>query len=305
MRPKYEYLLKLQLMGDSGVGKSSLILRFADNTYTKSYISTIGVDFMVKEIVSYDKKIIKCYIYDSQGQDRFRRNYSSYPEVTHGALAVYDITDKVSFENLKYWIEEYLSKPKSNEVNRNPDIILVGAKCDDKSNRAVTFKEAKKYADEIGIPFIETSAKENINIEEAFSILANKILCERKRKLLPEIEEKESEKPIQMIETFLKELGEIKAQLKKECESSFTFSLDRKRLCYQSLNALEKIIRQDKLKWEDTQDVRTYIKGKIENIKNDPKYVGLGGGVFNIANDLFLKYTEENKNAQESSCNLM
>nr|GMD62129.1 ras-related protein RABD2a-like isoform X2 [Ipomoea batatas] len=141
-----DYLFKLLLIGDSGVGKSCLLLRFADNTYLDSYISTIGVDF-----------------WDTAGQERFRTITSSYYRGAHGIIVVYDVTDEDSYNNIKQWLNE-INRYASETVNK----LLVGNKCDLASKRAVSYETAKAFADEIGIPFMETSAKDATNVEQAF-----------------------------------------------------------------------------------------------------------------------------------------
>eukprot|EP00397_Hematodinium_sp_SG-2012_P055492 GEMP01067782.1.p1 GENE.GEMP01067782.1~~GEMP01067782.1.p1 ORF type:complete len:243 (+),score=21.20 GEMP01067782.1:73-801(+) len=105
MNPEYDYLFKLLLIGDSGVGKSCLLLRFADNTYTESYISTIGVDFKIRTI-EQEGKVVKLQIWDTAGQERFRTITSSYYRGAHGIIIVYDVTDRESFNNVKHWIEQ-------------------------------------------------------------------------------------------------------------------------------------------------------------------------------------------------------
>ncbi|XP_028063148.1 ras-related protein RIC1-like [Camellia sinensis] len=166
MNTEYDYLFKLLLIGDSGVGKSCLLLRFADDSYLDSYISTIGVDFKIRT-VEQDGKTIKLQIWDTAGQERFRTITSSYYRGAHGIIIVYDITDQESFNNVKQWLNE-IDRYASENVNK----LLVGNKCDLTDNRAVSYDTAKAFADEIGIPFMETSAKDSTNVEQAFMAMA-------------------------------------------------------------------------------------------------------------------------------------
>jgi len=166
---EYDYLFKLLLIGDSGVGKSCLLLRFADHTYTESYISTIGVDFKIRTI-DLDGKTIKLQIWDTAGQERFRTITSSYYRGAHGIIVVYDVTDMESFNNVKQWL---------NEIDRyaveNVCKLLVGNKCDLVSKRQVDYDTAKDFADKLEIPFLETSAKAATNVEKAFLTMAAEI----------------------------------------------------------------------------------------------------------------------------------
>jgi len=169
MNPEYDYLFKLLLIGDSGVGKSCLLLRFADDTYTESYISTIGVDFKIRTI-ELNGKTIKLQIWDTAGQERFRTITSSYYRGAHGIIVVYDITDQVSFNNVKQWMQE-IDRYACENVNK----LLVGNKSDLINKRAVDLNAAKEFADALGIPFLETSAKNATNVEQAFLTMAGEI----------------------------------------------------------------------------------------------------------------------------------
>ncbi|OII76726.1 Ras small GTPase RIC1 YPT1 protein [Cryptosporidium andersoni] len=169
MNPEYDYLFKLLLIGDSGVGKSCLLLRFADDTYTDSYISTIGVDFKIRTI-TLENKTVKLQIWDTAGQERFRTITSSYYRGAHGIIIVYDVTDRDSFDNVKQWIQE-IDRYAMENVNK----LLVGNKCDLVSKRVVTSDEGKELADSYGIKFIETSAKNAYNVEQAFHTMAGEI----------------------------------------------------------------------------------------------------------------------------------
>lgn len=169
LSPDYDYLFKLLLIGDSGVGKSCLLLRFADDTYTESYISTIGVDFKIRTI-ELEGKTVKLQIWDTAGQERFRTITSSYYRGAHGIIVVYDVTDEATFANVKQWLQE-IERYACEGVNK----LLVGNKADLASSKVVDFETAKKFADELGIPVLETSAKDATNVEQAFLTMAQQI----------------------------------------------------------------------------------------------------------------------------------
>eukprot|EP00656_Telonema_subtile_P005493 TRINITY_DN124_c0_g1_i5.p2 TRINITY_DN124_c0_g1~~TRINITY_DN124_c0_g1_i5.p2 ORF type:complete len:208 (+),score=48.70 TRINITY_DN124_c0_g1_i5:250-873(+) len=168
-QPEYDHLFKLLLIGDSGVGKSCLLLRFADDTYAESYISTIGVDFKIKT-VNLDNQTIKLQIWDTAGQERFRTITSSYYRGAHGIIVVYDVTDGDSYTNVKQWLEE-IQRYACEGVNK----LLVGNKCDLSNKRVVDKKSAEDFAEKHGITFLETSAKNNQNVEAAFMTMAGEI----------------------------------------------------------------------------------------------------------------------------------
>lgn len=169
MKTEYDYLFKLLLIGDSGVGKSCLLLRFADDTYTDSYISTIGVDFKIKT-TTLDSQVIKLQIWDTAGQERFKTITSSYYRGAHGIIIVYDVTDPESFNNVRNWMQE-IDKYAMEDVNK----LLVGNKSDMVAKKAVSYDEGKNLADSYGIKFIETSAKSSHNVETAFNVMAREL----------------------------------------------------------------------------------------------------------------------------------
>jgi len=169
LSPDYDYLFKLLLIGDSGVGKSCLLLRFADDTYTESYISTIGVDFKIRTI-ELEGKTVKLQIWDTAGQERFRTITSSYYRGAHGIIVVYDVTDETTFQNVKQWLQE-IERYACEGVNK----LLVGNKADLSGSRAVEYQNAKQFADQLNIPFLETSAKDATNVEQAFLTMAKQI----------------------------------------------------------------------------------------------------------------------------------
>ncbi|KAF9996502.1 GTP-binding protein of the rab [Entomortierella chlamydospora] len=166
---KVDYLFKLLLIGDSGVGKSCLLLRFADDTYTESYISTIGVDFKIRTI-ELEGKTVKLQIWDTAGQERFRTITSSYYRGAHGIIVVYDVTDQDTFSNVKQWLAE-IDRYASEGVNK----LLVGNKSDLTNKKVVEYTVAKEFADQLSIPFLETSAKSATNVEQAFMTMAKQI----------------------------------------------------------------------------------------------------------------------------------
>jgi len=166
---EYDFLFKLLLIGDSGVGKSCLLLRFADDTYTNSYISTIGVDFKIRT-VELDGKTCKLQIWDTAGQERFRTITSSYYRGAHGIIIVYDVTDLESFNNVRQWLSE-IDRYASETVNK----LLVGNKSDLKDKKVVEHDTANQFASSFNMKFLETSAKNAHNVEQAFLTMASEI----------------------------------------------------------------------------------------------------------------------------------
>jgi len=167
--PHYDFLIKLLLIGDSGVGKSCLLLRFCDDAWTPSFITTIGIDFKIRTI-ELDGKRIKLQIWDTAGQERFRTITTAYYRGAMGILLVYDVTDDRSFNNIRTWhanIEQHASEG----VNK----VLIGNKSDWTDKRAVSEEDGRELAEELGIKFIETSAKINEGVEDAFFTLARDI----------------------------------------------------------------------------------------------------------------------------------
>ncbi|KAL8243685.1 hypothetical protein R6Q59_009943 [Mikania micrantha] len=165
----YDFLIKLLLIGDSGVGKSCCLLRFSEDSFTPSFITTIGIDFKIRTI-DLDGKRVKLQIWDTAGQERFRTITTAYYRGAMGILLCYDVTDRKSFDNIRTWFQN-VEQHASEGVNK----ILIGNKCDWEEKRQVSTEEGQQLADELGIPFLEVSAKSNINIEKAFFSLASDI----------------------------------------------------------------------------------------------------------------------------------
>jgi small GTP-binding protein len=165
---EYDFLFKVVLIGDSGVGKSNLLSRFTRNEFNLESRSTIGVEFATRSI-QVDSKTIKAQIWDTAGQERYRAITSAYYRGAVGALLVYDIAKHMTYENVERWLKELRDHADSNIV-----IMLVGNKADLRHLRAVTTDEAKQFAVKNNLSFIETSALDATNVEQAFvSILTD------------------------------------------------------------------------------------------------------------------------------------
>ncbi|KRX11096.1 P-loop containing nucleoside triphosphate hydrolase [Pseudocohnilembus persalinus] len=167
----YDYLFKYIIIGDSGVGKSSLLLRFMNDKFNEQHEITVGVEFGSKTIVSQDQREIKLQIWDTAGQEDFMSITRSYYRSSAGALVVYDVTRKETFKNVMTWLEEARS-------NGNPNMtyILIGNKSDLESEREVSYQEGENLALENNMIFIETSAKNNKNVQDVFMQTAEEIL---------------------------------------------------------------------------------------------------------------------------------
>ena len=166
----YEYLFKILLVGNSNVGKSSLFLRFVDEIWKENFVPTIGVDFKIKSI-KINNKIIKLQIWDTAGQERFKSILSSYYKGANGILLLYDITNVNSFKSLSNWLID-IEKNSSKNVKK----ILIGNKCDLNELRKIPINKGKEFADTYNMKFIETSAKNNVNINECFNILGKELI---------------------------------------------------------------------------------------------------------------------------------
>ena len=168
---KKEAKYKILILGDSKVGKSCFLTRYADNTYHEDYLSTIGMDYKIKNYELENGNIIKLYIWDTAGQDRFRSITSNYYKGADGIILIYDITKQETFNNVRNWITSIKEEAPAKVV-----LILVGNKVDDEKNRAVPKSEGEKIADEYNLPFLECSAKSDINVTETFDVLIKKIV---------------------------------------------------------------------------------------------------------------------------------
>ena len=165
-----DLVYKILLLGDSEVGKSCFLMRYADNVFVENYISTIGLDYKLKYIQIESGEIIKVQLWDTAGQDRYRTIAKNYYKGSHGILLLYDVTKKESFDNIKEWIKQIRE-----EVSEKTIIFLVGNKIDKTDVRKITTEEGAKLAEEYKLPFYETSAKTGENIEDIFNALYKKI----------------------------------------------------------------------------------------------------------------------------------
>lgn len=165
----YDFLFKIVLIGDSGVGKSNLLSRFTRNEFNLESKTTIGVEFAQKTM-NIEGKVIKAQIWDTAGQERYRAITSAYYRGAVGALLVYDVCKYSSFENVEKWLKELKDHADSQTV-----VLMAGNKADLKHLRAVKVDEASQFAQKHNLAFLETSALEGLNVEKAFEVVLNEI----------------------------------------------------------------------------------------------------------------------------------
>ncbi|KAI4382042.1 hypothetical protein MLD38_008053 [Melastoma candidum] len=166
---KIDYVFKIVLIGDSAVGKSQLLARFARNEFSVESKATIGVEFQTKTLV-IDNKTVKAQIWDTAGQERYRAVTSAYYRGAVGAMLVYDMTKRQSFDHMTRWLEELRGHADKNIV-----IMLIGNKSDLGSLRAVPTEDAEEFAQRESLFFMETSALEATNVETAFLTILTEI----------------------------------------------------------------------------------------------------------------------------------
>merc|ERR1740136_5277 len=177
MSTDFDYLLKVVMVGDSGVGKSSLLKRFSSREFTGDYISTIGVDFEIKTL-EVDGKTVKLQIWDTAGQERFQNITTSYYRGAHCIILVYDITQRESFDHVNKWVKQI-----RDYASANVRILLVGNKCDLAERRSVPFEDAQDVARSLKVQVFETSAKDSTNVDQAFHHVAEEAIRHNVHKL--------------------------------------------------------------------------------------------------------------------------
>lgn len=173
----HDIACKVMLIGDSGVGKTCLLVRFKDNAFLSgSFISTVGIDFRNK-VVNVDGTKVKLQIWDTAGQERFRSVTHAYYRDANALLLLYDVTNKSSFDNIRAWLAEINEYAQDNVV-----IMLLGNKADMNTERIVRREDGERLAREYNVAFMETSAKTGMNVELAFMAIARDLKSRKLRK---------------------------------------------------------------------------------------------------------------------------
>ena len=168
---KRDPLYKILILGDSTVGKTCFLTRYADNTFQDLHTSTIGIDYKLKNVKLDDNRIIRLQIWDTAGQDRYRSLTKSYYKGANGIIIIFAVTLKSSFDNVKNWVSQIRA-----EADENVTIFLVGNKIDDVERREISTEEGQELADKFKVPFFECSAKTGENINTTFNELVKKIV---------------------------------------------------------------------------------------------------------------------------------
>ncbi|CAL1545133.1 unnamed protein product [Lymnaea stagnalis] len=170
----YDLSCKVMLIGDSGVGKTCLLVRFKDGTFLSgSFISTIGIDFRHK-VIDVDGTKVKLQIWDTAGQERFRSITKAYYRDANALLLLYDVTNRSSFDNVRAWLGDIRDYSQDGVV-----VMLLGNKCDSTSERQVRKEDGERLSKEFGVPFMETSAKTGVNVELAFIAIGRDLKMKR------------------------------------------------------------------------------------------------------------------------------
>ncbi len=193
-------IVKILIIGDPMVGKSSLSQNFVEETYDDSYSITIGVEYKLK-IIEIDNVIFRLHIWDTAGQERFKSIVSTYYRGAHGILICYDTTNFESFKNVETWLRDIDAQIKSNICK-----VLVGTKCDNIKNRIVSLSDAKAYANSVNMPHFETSSKKSIGIQDVFEYIVRHI-----KQQIDELELESCSDKIELVDL------NIKQQQKRKC----------------------------------------------------------------------------------------
>jgi len=168
----FDYMFKLLIIGNSSVGKTSFLFRYADDSFTSAFVSTVGIDFKVKTVIRNDKRV-KLQIWDTAGQERYRTITTAYYRGAMGFILMYDITNEESFNSVQDWSTQIKTYSWD-----NAQVTLAGNKCDMEEERVVSTEKGKQLAEQLGFEFFETSAKDNINVKQVFERLVD-LICEK------------------------------------------------------------------------------------------------------------------------------
>ncbi|XP_065841777.1 ras-related protein Rab-27B-like [Oscarella lobularis] len=177
----YDYLIKLLVLGDSGVGKTSFLVRFVDDQFSNRYLSTVGIDFKEKRVTKNRKKL-RLQLWDTAGQERFRSLATAFFRNAMGFVVMFDVTNEQSFLNTRSWLQQL----RTHAYTEDPVTILVGNKTDLDHIRKVQKSDAERFADKLGLKYMETSAQSGANVREAFEILLDGVL-ERMQRNVPAV----------------------------------------------------------------------------------------------------------------------
>nr|XP_057925894.1 ras-related protein Rab-27B-like [Doryrhamphus excisus]XP_057925895.1 ras-related protein Rab-27B-like [Doryrhamphus excisus] len=177
----YDYLIKLLVLGDSGVGKTTFLYRYTDNKFNRKFTTTVGIDFREKRLmytgtnadgVSEKNFKVHLQLWDTAGQERFRSLTTAFFRDAMGFLLMFDLTNQQSFHNVRNW----MSQLQANAYCDSPDIVLVGTKADLRNTRSVQTRQAQDLADRYGIPYFETSAATGTDVDKAVRILLDMVM---------------------------------------------------------------------------------------------------------------------------------
>ena len=177
---KIKLSLKILLIGDSQVGKTSLLLKYTEHIFPEEHIATIGVEYKDRFIIR-DNYNIRLQIWDPAGQERFHSITKNIYRNAHGVLFVYDITNRESFNNIKNWIRDLQN------VGNDVRAAILGNKLDLESNRVIKHEEIEEICREYNMPFLETSARENINVNEGFDLIVNELFKDKTQEQIVEL----------------------------------------------------------------------------------------------------------------------
>ena len=180
-----DMVIKILMIGDSNVGKSCLLLRYVDNSYSPTFITTIGIDFKVK-VINVEDKRIKLQLWDTAGQERFRTITTSYFRGAQAAMLTYDVTNRETFDHIKSWLDDL-----HQHGNGKIEVFLVANKIDLLDSRLVTKEEGEQLAKKYKMTYFECSARSGLNVDEMFhqtaSIIYNKINNQQLKKSIVQI----------------------------------------------------------------------------------------------------------------------